>query len=268
MSLTFGYMSCLIFLKWSIPYSPEPPCFAKGCEGVIINGFPLKAAPPSIINVMIGMFKMEALAPEYAMYAGQEGFQKMMLIVAVCSLPILLVGKPIHILLNHKEGSHEASEEASEEGSEGYAEVSDDESKKKLSDDEDEHDFSDIMVHQGIHTVEFALGCVSNTASYLRLWALSLAHSQLSEVFWEYILMGYEFNLFGQSPGIAGGPYTLIPCYFIFFLCTIGILMCMESLSAFLHALRLQWVEFQSKFYAADGIMFTPLSFDMEEEEL
>ena len=76
--------------------------------------------------------------------------------------------------------------------------------------------------------------------------------------------MGYEFSLFGMSPGMAGGGMALILCYFVFFMCTFGILMGMESLSAFLHALRLQWVEFQGKFYSADGVMFVPLTLDME----
>ena len=118
--------------------------------------------------------------------------------------------------------------------------------------DDEEHSAADIVIHQCIETIEFVLGIVSNTASYLRLWALSLAHSELAHVFWEKAMLG-AIN--------TENPVVIVIGFYIFAMVTIGVLLCMDVLECFLHALRLHWVEFQNKFYKADGYRFRPLSF-------
>mmetsp|Transcript_28073 Transcript_28073/g.42446 ORF Transcript_28073/g.42446 Transcript_28073/m.42446 type:complete len:142 (+) Transcript_28073:334-759(+) len=115
------------------------------------------------------------------------------------------------------------------------------------------HSKNEAFIHQMIETIENVLGTVSNTASYLRLWALSLAHGQLAKVFFDYTV----------GANLRGGNYVvLFFSYFVFFGVSFGVLMCMDLMEAFLHVLRLHWVEFQGKFYGGSGYAFKPYSYE------
>lgn len=191
--------------------------------------------PPNLITTLINI----ALSPgtvDEPLYKGQAEVQNILLILALLSVPTLLCVKPI--LLSKMHTSAHTTHNESEEEEEEHV-------------DEDEHSFGEIFIHQAIETIEFVLGMVSNTASYLRLWALSLAHSELAEVFWEKtILFTLNINWFATYLGFG-----------IFAGVTFGVLLSMDVLECFLHALRLHWVEFQNKFFKADGIRFAPYSF-------
>ncbi|SCM23155.1 vacuolar proton translocating ATPase subunit A, putative [Plasmodium chabaudi chabaudi] len=121
--------------------------------------------------------------------------------------------------------------------------------------DEHEENLSEIWIEQLIETIEFILGLISNTASYLRLWALSLAHQQLSLVFFEQTILSSL-----EKDSFMGVLISLIIFSQLFSILTIAVILCMDTLECFLHSLRLQWVEFQNKFYKGDGIPFKPFN--------
>ncbi|XP_001951582.1 V-type proton ATPase 116 kDa subunit a isoform X6 [Acyrthosiphon pisum] len=247
----FFYMVLLMFIKW-VSYGPQ-------------NEFPdSPACAPSILITFINMvlFK-DAVALENCntvyMFSGQGAVQKFLVIVALLCVPIMLLAKPIYIMRQQKEkhvqlvNGHATTENGDAEGAGRVVQ----QPPPPPAGGHDENEIGELFIHQGIHTIEYVLGSVSHTASYLRLWALSLAHAQLSEVLWSMVMTkGLILNSW------IGGVWL----WFVFgfwAILTVGILVLMEGLSAFLHTLRLHWVEFQSKFYKGLGYAFAPFSFEV-----
>jgi V-type H+-transporting ATPase subunit a len=197
--------------------------------------------PPNLITTLINI----ALKPgdcDEPMFKGQGDLQTVLLLIALGAVPILLLAKPYFLSQKtHTPIAHHAHDDEDGAGENGHEHDGGD----------DGHGFGEIVIHQAIETIEFVLGMVSNTASYLRLWALSLAHSELATVFWEKAMLStLNVNWFAAFIG-----------YGIFAGVTFGVLLMMDVLECFLHALRLHWVEFQNKFFKADGIRFAPYSF-------
>ncbi|XP_044855542.1 V-type proton ATPase 116 kDa subunit a1 isoform X3 [Mauremys mutica] len=250
MSSLFGYLVILIFYKWSA-----------------YDAHTSKDAPSLLIH-FINMFLFSYADPSNKMlYKGQVGLQCFLVVVALLCVPWMLVVKPLvlrHQYLRRKHlGTHNFGGIRVGNGpTEEDAEIIQHDQLSTHSEDGDEpaedevFDFGDTVVHQAIHTIEYCLGCISNTASYLRLWALSLAHAQLSEVLWTMVIH------IGLSVRSFAGGFALFFIFAAFATLTVAILLIMEGLSAFLHALRLHWVEFQNKFYIGTGFKFLPFSFD------
>ncbi|KAL4098428.1 hypothetical protein QTP88_023046 [Uroleucon formosanum] len=247
----FFYMVLLMFIKW-VSYGPQND-FANS-----------PACAPSILITFINMVLFKdavALAncDTVYMFAGQGALQKFLVIVALLCVPIMLLAKPIYIMRQQKEkhvqlvNGHATTENGDAEGAGRVVQ----QPPPPPAGGHDENEIGELFIHQGIHTIEYVLGSVSHTASYLRLWALSLAHAQLSEVLWSMVMTkGLILNSW------IGGVWL----WFVFgfwAILTVGILVLMEGLSAFLHTLRLHWVEFQSKFYKGLGYAFAPFSFEV-----
>ena len=206
--------------------------------------------PGALITTLINI----ALQPgqvDDPLFAGQAGLQTFLLLAAFVSVPILLFAKPYFMSRGSANkgggrGSENSDTPLHDEGGDGNGDG-------HGGGDHGDESFGEILIHQAIETIEFVLGMVSNTASYLRLWALSLAHSKLAGVFWEKAMLStIEMNFFAAFIGYA-----------VFAAVTCAVLLMMDVLECFLHALRLHWVEFQNKFYKADGVKFLPFSFAM-----
>uniref|UniRef100_A0A8C6PGF9 V-type proton ATPase subunit a n=1 Tax=Nothobranchius furzeri TaxID=105023 RepID=A0A8C6PGF9_NOTFU len=219
----FGYLVFMIVYKWLV-FSVTDSSFA-----------------PSILIHFINMFLMQR----------DTGLQVFLVVIAVLSVPVLLLGKPVYLNW-FKNGSrrHVGMYRVRIRNQQLV-------SPSSFLPLTYFFNFADELLHQAIHTIEFCLGCISNTASYLRLWALSLAHAQLSEVLWAMVMR------VGLRMDTRLGVLFLVPVFGVFAVLTVSILLIMEGLSAFLHALRLHWVEFQNKFYGGTGVKFCPFAFSL-----
>ena len=229
MCLLFGYMIIMIYIKWGTDWSDDP------------------SKAPSIITQLLMLFlNMGSTGPKDNKtplfcredYSVQENFQFYALIISIICIPIMLLVKPM--LEYFKYPKNEIHNNHNEE-----------EEQININ-RQNKMNITDLAVNQIIETIEYVLGTVSHTASYLRLWALSLAHAQLAKVFFDITLLGFI-----QSGNILG----MFVGFFLLANITLGVLMGMDLLECTLHTLRLHWVEFQSKFYHADGIPFSPYSF-------
>ncbi|CAG2116546.1 unnamed protein product [Medioppia subpectinata] len=234
----------------------------------------LRGCAPSILINLINMFLYKYVDDDDDVpacylkdwYAGQKFFQTILLLAALGCIPWMLFVKPYILKKQHelRERFHPGNEVMVDGEPAGDTTITIEPAAQSGGGDHGSgvaFDMQEIFIHQAIHTIEYCLGSISHTASYLRLWALSLAHAQLSEVLWSMVM---RIGLNGT--GISGG----IVMYLIFGFwagLTVSVLLVMEGLSAFLHALRLHWVEFQSKFYSGTGYSFQPFSFEVILEQ-
>ncbi|KAJ8000912.1 hypothetical protein DPEC_G00185310 [Dallia pectoralis] len=232
----FGYLVFMVVYKWLV-FGPQDSDRA-----------------PSILIHFIDMFLFVKNKDNTPLYNGQLLVQNVLMVIALASVPVLLLGKPLYLYYNHRRRARVGEERPLVTESSSINTLQGDVEGGGPGDAK-ELDTADVFMHQAIHTIEFCLGCISNTASYLRLWALSLAHAQLSEVLWVMVM---RISLSWQG---YLGSVVVVVVFSFFAALTVSILLVMEGLSAFLHALRLHWVEFQNKFYSGTGYKLHPFSF-------
>jgi len=266
----FGYLCFMIFFKWCTDYwaqdryNDELVANLTDIQKLNVTGL-MKgtSGAPVLLNELIFMILPAPEGQTNNLYDVQQTVQTILIVVAIICIPIMMCVKPCLLYYDHKKKSKVTSvvHHTTDEEEEVDPILPDEHGGGGGGHGHGEFQFSEAIVHQALETIEFVLGSVSHTASYLRLWALSLAHSELATVFWDKVMY-----LLIALPPESDMPFVVTALaafagYAVWFFITLLVMMFMEGLSAFLHALRLHWVEFQSKFYKGDGHAFQPFSY-------
>ena len=153
----FGYLSFTIIFKWSIDWIKE------------------KRDAPGLLNMLIYMFLQPGTVDESEkLYTGQKYVQVILLLIAVICVPILLLLKPLYLRWENNKARAQGYRGIGEtsrfsaldvEDEDGYAMNggrgslgSDHEIVAMVTQDIDnaqheEFEFSEVMIHQTIHTI-------------------------------------------------------------------------------------------------------------------
>ncbi|CAC5402301.1 ATPeV0A [Mytilus coruscus] len=199
----FGYLVGLVFYKWFLFNQKCTQC-APSLLIHFINMFLMKYQPVgNLPGTNTTTFEcreypkdLEKLpcSSQTVFFNNQQMIQTILLVAGVLMAPIMLCVKPFVLRSRHntKERRKQGLGAVSERALIHQEEIPDNSVNHKDVDveveghavhdkheEEVEFDFGEVFIHQAIHTIEFCLGCISHTASYLRLWALSLAHAHL-----------------------------------------------------------------------------------------
>jgi V-type H+-transporting ATPase subunit a len=160
----FGYLVFTIIFKWSVDWK------------VIDDSPPSQSSrPPSLLNMLIYMFLSPGTIEE-PLYRGQKPVQVLLLLLAVVCVPILLLLKPLYLRWEHNRaralgyrGISESTRVSALDGDDedegngndisgGRESFNTDEGVALITEEirgeeHEEFEFSDVMIHQVIHTI-------------------------------------------------------------------------------------------------------------------